>query len=116
MTAISVVPLDITLFGWPEVDPTSPLEELGLLVGLPLVVILLVFAVAKADAVRKASKHGPGPRASDPVWMGGRARSIMGGAEDELPEVSQGQPRRELEGSAASATAEEDAGGAGARW
>ena len=49
------------------------------------------------------------------MWMGGRARSIMGGAEDEVPEV-ESSPRRELEGPTATATAEPGAGGAGARW
>lgn len=114
MTVSMLVPLDQTLFGWPEVPPTSPLVELGLLVGIPLVVIVLVFAVAKGNAVLKANKRGPGPHADDPVWMGGRSRSIMGGAEDEVPELAAGG-RRELEGSSA-ATRESDAGGASARW
>ena len=115
MTVSMLVPLDITLFGWPEVKPTSPLEELGLLVGIPLVVILIVFAVAKGHAVLRESKRGPGPHADDPVWMGGRSRSIMGGAEDELPELTEGR-RRELEAAPAAATSEADAGGASARW
>lgn len=115
MTVSMLVPLDITLFGWPEVEPTSPLEELGLLVGIPLVVIVIAFAVAKGWSVMHASKRGPGPHADDPVWMGGRARSIMGGAEDEAPALTEAR-RRELEASPASATAEADAGGASARW
>ncbi len=115
MTTLSLTPLDVTLFGWPEVSPATPLEQLGLLVGAPLVVFVLVFAIAKGNAMMKASKHGPGPQASDPVWMGGRARSIMGGAEDELP-GSGGDRRRELERSSSSATPEEGAGGASARW
>ena len=115
MTVSMLVPLDITLFGWPEVPTTSPLAELGLLIGIPLVFIVIVFAIAKGNAVMKESKRGPGPHADDPVWMGGRARSIMGGAEDELPALPESE-RRALEGSPASATAEADAGGAGARW
>lgn len=115
MTVSMLVPLDQTLFGWPEVPPTSPLVELGLLIGIPLVVIVLVFAVAKGNAVLKANKQGPGPHPDDPVWMGGRARSIMGGADDELPQIASTE-RRELEGSSAAATRESDAGGASARW
>lgn len=115
MTVSMLVPLDVTLFGWPEVPPTSPLQELGLLVGIPLVVILIVFAVSKGNKVMHESRRGPGPHEDDPIWMGGRARSIMGGAEDEVPALTEGQ-RRELEASPASATAEADAGGASARW
>jgi hypothetical protein len=114
-TVRMLVPLDQVLFGWPEVAPTTPLQELGLLVGVPLVVVVLVFAVAKGHAVLVTSKRGPGPHPDDPVWEGGRARSIMGGADDELPAVESGA-RRELEGSASPATAETDAGGASARW
>ena len=108
------MPMD-TLFGWPQVPTVSPLEMLGLLAGIPLVVIALIFAIAKADSVLKASKHGPGPQPSDPVWMGGRARSIMGGAEDELTESEVAQ-RRQLTGPPTTPTAEADAGGASARW
>ncbi|SDU82701.1 hypothetical protein SAMN04488544_0569 [Microlunatus sagamiharensis] len=118
MTVSMLVPLDTTLFGWPEVPPTSPLQELGLLVGIPLVVILIVFAVSKGNKVMQESRRGPGPHEDDPVWMGGRARSIMGGADDELPAIAEGE-RRELEASprtAGPATAEADAGGASARW
>ncbi|SEQ04777.1 hypothetical protein [Microlunatus flavus] len=122
MTA-SLVPLDITLFGWPEVPTTSPLAELGLLIGIPLVVILVVIAVSQGNKMMHESRRGPGPHADDPVWMGGRARSIMGGADDELPAITEGE-RRALEGSSASgsssattsATSESDAGGASARW
>ena len=104
-----------TLFGWPQVPTVTPLEMLGLLGGIPLVVIVLIFAVAKADAVIKASKHGPGPQPGDPFWMGGRARSIMGGAEDELSEAELTQ-RRQLTAPPSTPTVEADAGGASARW
>ena len=103
-----------TLFGWPEAPTVTPLAMLGLMGGIPLVVILLVFAVAKADAVIKANKRGPGPQPEDPIWMGGRARSIMGGAEDELtPDELE---RRALTAPPSTPTAEADAGGASARW
>lgn len=104
-----------TLFGWPQAQAVTPLELLGLLGGIPLVVIVLVFAVAKANAVLHASKHGSGPQDSDPVWMGGRARSIMGGAEDELSEAEVTK-RRELTAPPSTPTSEADAGGASARW
>jgi hypothetical protein len=107
-----------TLFGWPEVPSVTPLEMLGLLGGIPIVVIALIFAIAKADAVIKTSKHGPGPHPGDPYWMGGRSRSIMGGAEDLLPELPSAAEtqRRQLATAPATPTAEADAGGASARW
>ena len=105
-----------TLFGWPEAPPVTPLELLGLLAGIPLVVIALIFGVAKAHAVLKTSKLGPGPYASDPVWEGGRALSIMGGAEDQLPDEIESQRRRELAAPPQTPTADAEAGGASARW
>jgi hypothetical protein len=104
-----------TLFGWPEAPTVTPLEMLGLLGGFPLVVILVVLAVSKANAVLRAHRLGPGPQASDPVWEGGRALSIMGGAEDQLPEDVEAR-RRELTAPPSTPTLEADAGGASARW
>ena len=105
-----------TLFGWPQVPTVSPLELLGLLGGIPLVVIVLIFAISKAHAVLDVSKNGPGPHASDPVWMGGRALSIMGGAEDQLTDAVEAQRRRALGAAPSTPTADADAGGASARW
>ena len=104
-----------TLFGWPEVPTVTPLETLGLLAGIPLVVIVVIFAVAKAHGVLEASRRGPGPQDSDPVWMGGRALSIMGGAEDQLPDELE-QQRLQLTAPPQTPTADADAGGASARW
>ena len=105
-----------TLFGWPQVPTVTPLELLGLLGGVPLVVIVVIFAIAKAHAVLQVSKHGPGPHASDPVWMGGRALSIMGGAEDQLTDSLEASRRRALSAAPVTPTAEAEAGGASARW
>ncbi len=104
-----------TLFGWPQAPTVTPLELLGLLGGFPLVVIVVVFTVAKAHAVLKANKLGPGPQPSDPVWEGGRALSIMGGAEDQLADDVEAR-RRELTAPPSTPTLEADAGGASARW
>ncbi len=117
-----LVPLQ-TLFGWPEAPAVTPLEALGLLGGIPLVVIVLVFAVAKGHAALDSSRHGSGPRDSDPVWMGGRATSVMGGADVRLG-LAPDQERPQLEGSSqgradrfpSTAAPEADTGGASARW
>ncbi|GAB2595687.1 hypothetical protein [Microlunatus antarcticus] len=104
-----------TLFGWPQVPTVTPLEALGLLAGVPLVVIALIFAVSKANAVLQASRRGPGPQPEDPVWMGGRALSIMGGAEDQAPDEIEAQ-RRELTTTPKTPALDAEAGGASARW
>jgi hypothetical protein len=104
-----------TLFGWPQVPTVTPLEMLGLLGGVPLVVVVLVFAVAKANAVMRTSRLGSGPQPSDPVWMGGRALSIMGGAEDLAPDEADAQ-RRQLTAPPLTPGVDADAGGASARW
>ena len=104
-----------TLFGWPQAPDVSVLEMLGLLGGIPLVVIIISIAVLKGDQVVKASKHGPGPQPSDPVWEGGRALSIMGGAEDQLPVEAEAR-RRALTAPPSTPTSEAEAGGSSARW
>ena len=99
-----LVPLQ-TLFGWPAAPDPSPLASLGLLFGLPIAVIVIAFAVAKIGNSVKARATGGGVQASDPIWMGGQARSIMGGPDNELTQVAQSE-RAQLE---AKPTAEEKA-------
>ena len=108
------MPLDTYNFpGWPEASDPNPLAELGLLIGLPLLVIAIAFAVAKIGNAAKASRTGGGVQPSDPIWMGGRARSIMGGAEDERPAVTAGEGSPQA---GSHAGEESGTGGAGARW
>ena len=91
-----LVPLD-TLAGWPPAPNPSWLQILGLLVGLPLVVIVLVIALAKiVNVVRKGDAH---EEVTEPVWVGGR------------PEQKT-EARAEIEGRQAPS----ESGGAGARW
>ena len=88
-----LVPLQ-TLFGWPAAPNPSPLASLGLLFGLPIAVIVIAFAVAKIGNGVKDRQTGGGVLASDPVWMGGQARSIMGGPDNELTHVAQSERAR----------------------
>jgi hypothetical protein len=109
-----LVPLDTYNFpGWPDAPDPNPLAELGLLIGLPLLVMVIAFAVAKIGNAAKASRTGGGVQPSDPIWMGGRARSIMGGPEDERPAVTAGGGSPQASSPAAE---ESGTGGAGARW
>ena len=85
-----LVPLE-TLFGWPSAPDPTPLQALGLLVAAPLVVYVIAFAWAKAHQMLKVSKVGPGPQPSDPIWMGGQAKSIMDGPEVENKQIADSQ-------------------------
>jgi hypothetical protein len=109
----TLVPLDTYNFpGWPEAPDPNPLAELGLLFGIPLLVMAIAFAVAKVGNAAKASRTGGGVQPSDPIWMGGRARSIMGEAEQERPAVTSG----EVSQPSSRSGDESGTGGAGARW
>ncbi len=96
-----VVPLD-TLAGWPAAQEPSILQTLGLLVGIPALVTILVFAIAKLGTSVQASRGDAAP-AADSVWVGGRQ---TGGEIEAAPEMH-------------GVGAEDDdktPGGAGARW
>jgi hypothetical protein len=92
-----LVPLD-TLAGWPAAPDPSALQVLGLLVGAPLLVIIVVIAIAKiSNAAGAGDEHA---EVTEPVWVGGRPEqktdtqaAIEGGGE-----------------------AKPESGGAGARW
>ena len=93
-----VVPLE-TLSGWPVVAEPTVLQTVGLLIGLPALVFVIVFAIAKIGNAAKAERT-PTAEVGNPVWVGGR---------------SQG----ELEASGPDQAGDGDSnpvGGAGARW
>jgi len=86
-----------TLEGWPIAPDPSALQVLGLLFGLPLLVIIIVIAIAKiSNAVGAGDAH---EEVTEPVWVGGR-------------------PEQKTEATAAIEGSEgaSDSGGAGARW
>lgn len=119
MTDLSsmLVPLE-TLPGWPPVANPSALQTLGLLVGLPLAVIVIAFAVAKVGNSVKASR-GTTNNDTDPVWVGGPTRPEIGGPEHSRAiEEANGMaalPGTDIEDDAGTVGGR-DVGGAGARW
>jgi len=100
-----LVPLE-TLSGWPEAPDPTALEALGLLIGFPALVFVIVFAIAKIGTVAQASSAAATPM-TDPVWVGGRetAENVDTVSEDLDDETASAG-----DGSANSG------GGAGARW
>jgi len=99
-----LVPLD-TLPGWPEAQPPTVLQTLGLLVGLPLLVMIITFAVAKIGNNLKASR-GEAPPPAESLWVNGRP----GGGEIEAAPELHGVGPDDQPGD------EQQVGGASARW
>ena len=65
-----VLPLE-TLPGWPDVETPSFLEVLGLLVGAPLLVILIVAVITRVHHAVKGNVGTPAV-ANQPIWVNGR--------------------------------------------
>jgi hypothetical protein len=122
-----LVPLE-TLSGWPQVPNPSILQVLGLLVGIPLLVFLVVIAISKIGTAAHAGR-GDSVEASDPLWVGGsqetgalEAPSANPGTEAR-DEVAAGEAEpasaRSVEQPAGGGEGDETGehvGGAGARW
>jgi len=103
-----LVPLD-TLEGWPTAPDPSWLQILGLLVGLPLLVIVVVIAIAKGlNAARKGDAH---EEVTEPVWVGGRPEQKT----ESTAAIEDGQ-KTESTAAIEGAQAPSESGGAGARW
>ena len=96
-----LVPLE-TLAGWPAAPEPSILQTLALLVGIPLLVAVIVFVIAKIGTSVQASRGDAAP-AADSVWVGGRQ---AGGEIEAAPEMH----------GAGAEDDESSPGGAGARW
>ena len=122
-----LVPLE-TLSGWPQVPNPSILQVLGLLVGIPLLVFIVVVAISKIGTAAHAGRDDS-VDASDPLWVGGSQET---GAL-EAPSANPGTEPRDgvAAGEAERASARfveqpagdsegdetgEHVGGAGARW
>jgi hypothetical protein len=123
-----LVPLE-TLSGWPAAPDPSTLEVLGLLVGFPLLVFIVVIAIAKIGTAAHAGR-GDAIQATDPLWVGGEQQTGV-------LEAPSANPGTEASDEASSADADqafardaeqapagdgegdetgEHVGGAGARW
>ena len=116
-----LVPLE-TLSGWPQVPNPSILQVLGLLVGIPLLVFLVVIAISKIGTAAHAGR-GDSVESSDPLWVGGsqekgalEAPSANPGTEARdqaaATDAEQASVSEEVEGGDTG----EHVGGAGARW
>lgn len=107
-----VVPLD-TLAGWPEATSPTALQMLGLLVGLPVLVFVIVVGWAKVSNLIQA-KRGEDVAGTDPVWLGGPNQPAPADIGEQTAAIDAGPAdgggSHAVEGDGA------DAGGASARW
>lgn len=84
-----LVPLE-TLPGWPVAENPPVMQSLGLLIGIPVVVIAVIVLLAKASSLATASRKSPvameetlwlGAGATGPKALeGARAKREVGGA------------------------------------
>ncbi len=103
-----LVPLE-TLPGWPEAPDPSPLQVLGLLVGLPLLVVAIVAVITKVNQMMRVSRGEPA-QVTDPMWVGGLDRpEIEGPRHDEVADDAQAIAETDAKPGT-------DVGGASARW
>jgi hypothetical protein len=114
-----LVPLE-TLSGWPQAPEPTILQILGLFVGIPLLIFVVVIAIAKIDAAAHAGR-GDISQASDPLWVGAHESAELEAAGanpsvgDQATEATAGDEKVAAEEVRGDDTGEH-VGGAGARW
>ncbi len=114
-----LVPLE-TLSGWPQVENPSALQVLGLLVGLPLLVFIIVIAINKIVTTAHA-RRGDTAQATDPLWVGAQSAELEANVNPGL-EISEEAAAGDAEhasvdeGDVEGDETGEHVGGAGARW
>lgn len=113
-----LMPLE-TLPGWPKAQDPTALEVLGLLVGAPLVVIILVAVLARMHHAVKGNAGVPGV-ANQPIWVNGRQVEASTHDNDAShPDIDSGYEAVSARSSQTDQEArgdDDERGGAGARW
>jgi hypothetical protein len=106
-----LVPLE-TLSGWPQVPNPSILQQLTLFVGFPLLIFIIVVAIAKIGTVVQGGRadliHD-----SDPLWVGPQSAREAPSPAEAGDEASATLAH---EGNVEGDDTGEHVGGAGARW
>jgi len=116
-----LVPLE-TLSGWPQATDPTALQVLGLLVGFPLLVFIIVIAINKIVTTAHA-RRGDTIQASDPLWVGAHQSGELEaatanpgpGASDQAP-AGDAEQAPAGDGDVEGDDTGEHVGGAGARW
>lgn len=107
-----LVPLQGTLPGWPVAEPPSALEALGLLIGLPLGILLVIGLLGKAGQLIRAGRGETTEEPGDPIWLGARPVDRTDPDAGDAAVASQ-QGRRAV---TSSQSEEQSVGGVSVRW
>jgi hypothetical protein len=107
-----LVPLE-TLSGWPQVENPTPLQVLGLLVGIPLLIAIIVIAIIEIGARARAGRDDI-IEASDPLWVGAHQSAEL--EANVNPGLDTGEQATAGDADAEGDDTGEHVGGAGARW
>lgn len=114
-----LVPLQGTLPGWPTVPQPTVLEVLGLLFGIPLIIIIVISLLAHGPDLIRAGRGENSAVVAEPLWLGAapadRAAVTAGAQSSSLPSS---QPATEAAPvpSRAVPAPEPIVGGASVRW
>jgi hypothetical protein len=106
-----LVPLQGTLPGWPVAEQPSALQVLGLLVGLPALVFVIIAILGKSKGLIRAGRGDSAPELNEPVWLGAAPSGRSELTADGTVSVP-GEGRRAI----ASAEQGQTVGGASVRW
>lgn len=106
-----LVPLEGTLPGWPAAEQPSPLEMLGLLIGVPGLIFVVITILGKANQLIRAGRGDTDVAVDEPIWLGAAPAdraAVTAGDSAPVP----GEGRRAL----TPAVDADEVGGASVRW
>jgi hypothetical protein len=110
-----LVPLEGTLPGWPVANEPSALEVLGLLIGIPGLVFVLIAVLGKGSQLIRAGRGESAVAVDEPLWLGAAPADRSALTSDGTASVP-GEGRRALTTAEGSEQGSEQLGGASARW
>lgn len=109
-----LVPLQGTLPGWPTVQTPSAVQVLGLLIGVPAVIFIIISLIAKSKELIRAGRGEDRPAVGEPLWLGAAPADRSAITSGEEPASVEG--RRAVTSSATTSEPATKLGGASVRW
>jgi hypothetical protein len=105
-----LVPLQGTLPGWPDAPDPAPLHILGLLIGVPAAIFVIISLIGKGPELIRAGRGEADVAANEPLWLGA--------APADRAAVTTGAEEQPSEGRRAVMSSDEtmQPGGASVRW
>jgi hypothetical protein len=108
-----LVPLQGTLPGWPTAQEPTAVELLGLLVGVPLVVFIILALLVKRKDLIRAGRGESAENVDQPLWFGSAPAdqaALAGSPDSSSATAIEGRRGRGVVESVS------QVGGASARW